>query len=115
MIFLAEISDKMGSTSETVILCVCAAIGFGAMALLARAAGCALLLTSLIVGIVFAHIGFSAAFLEAAFSNAVWQELGWPWVIANTAGPLLPAVAVACVMILRKPKPKTRSFSRRKR
>jgi hypothetical protein len=73
---------------------IATAIGFG-IASTHRAIAWSVLLLSLVVGIFLAFGGCHAAFVENSFSDAIWSELGWPWVIASIVGPMLPVVAVS--------------------
>jgi hypothetical protein len=98
---LAEISDKMGSPAETIIACVVAAAVCMAIASSGCRAALSTLLVALIGGGFFAFAAFHAAFEEGSLSDEVWNELGCRWVVVNIAGPLLPSLGVACVMLFR--------------
>lgn len=102
MVILAEISDKMPSTGGIIVVCLVAA-GFSvAVASAHRAVAWVVLSLVLVVGGFFAVGGFQESFRDASFSDAIWGELGWPWVLASIVGPLLPAVCVACVLLARR-------------
>lgn len=103
MVIVAEIADKMPSTGGMVIAClVVVGVSVG-LAWSHRAAAWGVLLLALLVGGYFAVGGYHESFAEGAFSEAIWSELGWPWVAASMAGPLLPAIAVAAVIVVRRP------------
>ena len=104
MVILAEISDKMPSTAGIVVAwLVAAGISVG-LAAAHRAIAWAVLLLALAVGGFFALGGYHESFVEGPFSEAIWHELGWPWVAASIVGPLLPVIAVAVVLIVRRPR-----------
>lgn len=102
MVILAEIADKMPSTGGIVIACLIAAGVAVGLAWAHRMIAWTVLLLTLVIGGFFAVGGYHESFLETSFSNAIWRELGWPWVAATIAGPFLPAIAVAAVLILRR-------------
>jgi hypothetical protein len=110
MVILAEIADKMPSTAGIVVACLIAT-GFAVvLACVHRAVGWMVLLFALVVGGFFAVGGYHESFLESSFSDAVWRELGWSWVAASIAGPLLPAMGSAAVLLLRPRQPQGRGF-----
>lgn len=110
MVILAEIADKMPSTAGILIACLIAAGFSAAIAWVHRAVAWTVLLFTLIVGGFFAVGGYHESFLEGSFSDAVWGELGWPWVASSIAGPLLPAVCVAAVLFFRHWRPQGQGF-----
>jgi hypothetical protein len=110
MVILAEISDKMPSAAGIVTASVIASCVGGALAWSHRAAAWVVLSLTLLIGGFFAWAGYHAAFREGSFSDAVWAELGRPWVAASIVGPLLPAVCAACVAFGRRCQRERRGF-----
>jgi hypothetical protein len=104
MVILAEIADKMPSTVGIVIACLVAAGICVGLAWSHRAIAWAVLSLALVVGGLFAVGGYHESFVEGPFSDAVWSELGWPWVAASIVGPLLPVTAVAALIVVRRPR-----------
>ena len=103
MVILAEIADKMPSTAGIILTCLVAAVIGVGLARSHRAVAWPVLLLALAVGGFFAVGGYHESFVEGPFSDAIWRELGWPWVATSIVGPLLPAIAVAILMVVRRP------------
>ena len=97
---LAEISDKMPSTLAVVLACLAAAAISVAIASAHRGRAWVVLVITFVVGMLFAVGGYHESFADGSFTDAVWRELGGPWVAASIVGPLLPASAVAALMVL---------------
>jgi hypothetical protein len=104
MVMVAEISDKMPSTEGIVVACLVAAGISVGLASAHRAIAWAVLLLALVVGGFFALGGYHESFAEGPFSEAIWHELGWPWVAASIVGPLVPVIAVAALLVVRRPR-----------
>lgn len=102
MAILSEIADKMPSASGIVAVCAVLAATAVGVACLHRAAAWCMLLLAVGLGVVVAFDGYHESFVEGPFTDAIWDELGWPWVLASIGGPLLPAVAVIVFMVVRR-------------
>jgi hypothetical protein len=102
MTLLAEISDKMPSISGILAIALAAAVVCGGIALVNRSFAWAMLLLTLLVGGLLAYVAFDEAFVSGPMRDAVWGELGWPWVLSDMIGPLLPAVCVALVVFFQR-------------
>ena len=100
-LILAEISDKMPSTQAVITASLATAVLCTVLALLGREAAWTMFAIALSVGVFFAYGGCHEAFLEGSFSEAVWAELGLPWVLASVLGPLLPLCGVVSVLLVR--------------
>jgi hypothetical protein len=57
---------------------------------------------TLFVGGILAYEAVGDAFSHGPMRDAVWSEMGWPWVVADIIGPLLPAVGVAGILLFRR-------------
>jgi len=99
---LAEISDKMPSTAGIIAVALIAAAICSGIALTNRTVAWSLLGITLLVGCLLAYVAFDEAFVSGPLRDDVWRELGWPWVLAYIIGPVLPAVCVAGVLLLRR-------------
>jgi len=110
MTLLAEIADKMPSTGGILAVAATAAAVCAGLALLPRAAARAVLVASLLVGGRLACGAFDDAFVSGDLRDAVWRELGWPWVLADIISPLLPAACVGCVLFVRPRRTEGRGF-----
>ena len=112
---LAEISDKMpgiaGLWHDMAVIAVPFALG-----LIHRRLAWALLPFGMGLSALSAFMAYHEAFLEGAFSDAVWRELGAVWVINSIASTVLPA-ATALIAVgwwlgkARKGQPKQRSHA----
>src|SRR6266516_4474215 len=98
MELLGEISDKMPSVGDMLVVSLAAAVVCAGLALIDRKLAWAMLLVTLLVGGLFAYAGFEETFVNGPTRDAIWIELGWPWVLATIIAPLLPAGCVAGVI-----------------
>jgi hypothetical protein len=99
---LAEISDKMPSAAGMGAVCAVVAVACLGLAWVDRGVAWVMLVLAVVGGGVLAVDGYREARGGGPFADAIWTELGWPWVMASTAGPLLPAVAVGTMMVVRR-------------
>lgn len=102
MTILAEIADNVPSTPMIVLACFVAAALAAGVASAHRALAWGVLILALGIGGALAVDGYRETRAGAPFAEAIGHELGWPWVAANVAGPLLPAVAVIAAMVVRR-------------
>src|SRR5256885_5765045 len=102
MTLLAEISDKMPSISGMLAIALAAAVVCGGIALVDRTVAWSMLFLTLLVGGLLAYVAFDDAFVSGPMRDAVWSELGWPWVLSDMIGPLLPAACVALAVFLQR-------------
>ena len=102
MMILAEIADKMPSTSAIVVTGIVAATVSVAIASAHRGMAWGVFVLALTGGVFVAFVGYHESFVEGPFSDVVWSELGWPWVAASIVAPLAPVIAVTAFMVLRR-------------
>jgi hypothetical protein len=95
---IAEISDKMFSAGELATMAIVGTV-FCVAVVRDRMIAPFIFCFALLIGCFFTYIAFHAAFLEGAFSDSVWKELGLSWVMVAVAMPMLPAIAVFSRMI----------------
>ena len=105
MMIVAEIADKMPSTAGIISACLIATAVSVGLELAHRAVAGAVFLLSLVMGGFFALGGYHESFVDGLLSEAIWRELGLPWVAASIACPLLPVVAVAALLVVRRSRP----------
>ena len=110
MTILGEISDKMPTTWGLLVVPIVAAAICAGLARLDRKLAWAMLSITLLFGGLFAYAGFEETFLNGPMRDAIWSELGWPWVTASIFGPLMPAASVAGVMLWGRSKCAGRGF-----
>jgi hypothetical protein len=110
MNLLAEIADKMPSVAAVLSTEILATAACASIAFVHRAAAWWLLAITLLVGGGLALAGADEAFVAGPMHVAIGGELGWPYVIATTAGPLLPCAAVVVVLMLHSQKRQQRGF-----
>lgn len=95
MLLVAEIADKMFSPLGCWSAGLCVSLPLLAIAAAGRwGAGVALFLALLLSGFL-TYGSYREAWLEGAFSDAVWNELGWPYVVSSFGAAWLPTLLVA--------------------
>ena len=102
MTIFAEISDKTPSTPGTFLLAASATLICTGLAWTNRTACRVLLVITTLIGCLLAYLAIDDAFLssETSFREAIWSELGWPWVVGQILSPLLPAVGVGSMLMI---------------
>jgi len=95
----AEIADKMLSALEVFVGAALATAACAGIARINRMLAWSMLAMTILLG---GWLSYAAAaeFVLGDLRDAVWRELGWPWVLATIAGPLVPAICVMFVLVL---------------
>ena len=89
MQILAEISDKMPSTFE-VLLVVLTALLSAVLVMIGRTTALVVLATAALIGGLYVSAVAVDMFPPGQMHDTIWAELGWPWVIVNVVAPFLP-------------------------
>jgi hypothetical protein len=99
---LAEIADKVPSTAGMILCAAAAGAVCAGIAMIHRIVAWSMLLITVVAGGLLACLAFADAFVSGPFRDAVWSELGWPWVVSDVLAPLVPSACVTGVLIVRR-------------
>ena len=98
MLLLGEIADKMGTIPEMWITMAIIAVMFAVIACINRVVAWIMLILSIAVSGLLTYANINECWFDP-ISDAIWHELGWPWVISSLGSSLLPVIAVTGVFL----------------